>query len=67
VRDIAGNLPVDVVMQFLKLWCAMRALPPRASKDTCIWKWHANGRFSSGSAYRTFFHGRTVLPVAALV
>ncbi|KAM0826096.1 hypothetical protein ACQ4PT_069108 [Festuca glaucescens] len=70
-RDIAGELSVDAVVQYLRLWAAVQDV--RASSgdggghDSFAWKWHEDGRFSSRSAYRVLFHGTVGLPGAPLV
>jgi hypothetical protein len=65
VRDIAGELLLNVVVQFLKLWNAIRSMNLRAEVDTFTWKWTASVGFSSKTAYRAFFFGRTAMPGAA--
>jgi hypothetical protein len=65
VRDIAGELSVNAVVQFFKLWNAIRSTNLRAEADTFTWKWTASGGFSSKTAYRAFFFGRTAMPGAA--
>ncbi|KAM0888503.1 hypothetical protein ACQ4PT_028326 [Festuca glaucescens] len=67
VADIAGELSVDVVVQFFKLWDAVDRVSLSARPDSFRWKWTADGAFSSRSAYRAFFHGTTALPGAAQV
>ncbi|KAM0866672.1 hypothetical protein ACQ4PT_042492 [Festuca glaucescens] len=68
VRDIAGVLTVDAVVQFLKLWGAIRAADihlKAGDSDGFRWKWSADGQFTSRSAYHTFFAGQVALPGAA--
>ncbi|KAM0885331.1 hypothetical protein ACQ4PT_030415 [Festuca glaucescens] len=67
VRDISGTLSVDAVVQFLKLWTAVESVPRGAEPDVLAWKWMADSKSSSKSAYRAFFHGTTALPGATLV
>jgi hypothetical protein len=43
VRDIAGELSVNAVVQFLKLWNAIRSTNLRVEADTFTWKWTASG------------------------
>jgi hypothetical protein len=62
-RDISGELSVDAVVQYLRLWMQVSAtaatqLAPDAD-DSFAWKWNGDGRFSSRSAYRMLFHGST--------
>jgi hypothetical protein len=71
VRDIYGELSVDAVVQYIRLWtqvCAIAntQLLPEAA-DSFVWKWTGDGRFSSRSAYRMLFHGSTGLPGAHLI
>jgi hypothetical protein len=66
VRDVAGELTVDVVVQFLRLWTAVHTVEMRGTgADEFQWKWTASGKFSTRSAYRMFFAGQTALPGAA--
>jgi hypothetical protein len=67
VRDIAGELSVDAVVQFLKLWSAVQGIDVGEGTDRFISKWTADGSFLSRTAYRTFFHDQTSLPGAAQV
>jgi hypothetical protein len=68
VCDISGELSVDAVVQFFKLWEAIVAIPHNAyNDDGFTWKWMADGSFSSKMAYHAFFHGSTVLPGASKV
>ncbi|KAM0923616.1 hypothetical protein ACQ4PT_005410 [Festuca glaucescens] len=67
VNDIAGELSVDTVVQFFKLWDAVSRISLGKSADSFTWKWTADGSFSSRSAYRGFFHGTTALPGSAQV
>ncbi|KAM0911679.1 hypothetical protein ACQ4PT_013296 [Festuca glaucescens] len=67
VRDIAGELSVDVVAQFFRLWDTVRAFSLNEGVDEFRWKWTADGQFSTRTAYRVFFHGSTGLPGAAQV
>jgi hypothetical protein len=67
VRDIAGELSVDAVVQFLRLWRAVAEVL-RIDGDYCLrWKWNEKGVFTSDSAYRASFHGTVPLPGAAQV
>jgi hypothetical protein len=67
VRDIAGELSVNAVVQFLRLWRELQGVQLGAGSDTVSWKWTPNGKFSSRTAYRAFFFGRTALPGATQV
>jgi hypothetical protein len=58
VRDVAGELTVDAVVQFLRLWTAVHTIEVRGTgADKFRWKWTASGKFSTRSAYRMFFAG----------
>jgi hypothetical protein len=67
VRDISGELTVDATVQYLALWSAVQAVQTNGGDDRFVWKWCANGQFSTRTAYRAFFHGRIALPGAAQV
>ncbi|KAM0885371.1 hypothetical protein ACQ4PT_030436 [Festuca glaucescens] len=68
--DIAGELSVDAVVQYLRLWEAVQRVPNLADNvapDSFTWKWTGDGIFSARSAYRMFFQGSTGLPAAHLI
>ncbi|KAM0855446.1 hypothetical protein ACQ4PT_049767 [Festuca glaucescens] len=67
VRDIAGELSVDAVVQYLHLWRVVQGIILSEGEDSFIWKWMADGRFTTRSAYRDFLNGSTVLPGVAQV
>jgi hypothetical protein len=67
VLDIADELSVDAVVQFLRLWTAVAEMPIHGGDDRFHWKWNEKGVYNSGSSYRAFFHGTTSLPGAAQV
>jgi hypothetical protein len=58
---------VDAVVQFFRLWNAVQGIDVGEGQDRFIWKWTADGSFSSRTAYPAFFHSRTSLPGAAQV
>jgi hypothetical protein len=66
-RDISGELTFEALRDYLKLWDAIRRMPALGSieGDEFRWKWTSNGCYTSKSAYRVLFHGRTALPGAA--
>jgi hypothetical protein len=68
-RDIAGELTVDALRDYLKLWSAIQSVPRHDvdGADTFRWKWTTSGRFTSKSAYLMLFHGTTALASAANV
>ncbi|KAM0928574.1 hypothetical protein ACQ4PT_002562 [Festuca glaucescens] len=69
--NIACMLMVDVVMQYLRLWAAVRGMPfgghDAPAADSFRWKWRGDGQFLSHSAYRLLFQGTTGLPGTQLV
>jgi hypothetical protein len=65
--DISGELTVDAIEQYLKLWNAVASVQLGAGDDVFRWKWMANGVFTVRMAYRAFFHGTPALPDAAQV
>ncbi|KAM0913734.1 hypothetical protein ACQ4PT_011963 [Festuca glaucescens] len=67
VCDIAGELSVDAVVQFFRLWDVVGRVSLSAMPDRFHWKWTGDGSFSSRSAYHAFFDGTTALPGAAQV
>jgi hypothetical protein len=44
---IAGELSIDAVVQFMKLWAAVEAVHVGEGADVFRWKWTASGAFSS--------------------
>jgi hypothetical protein len=68
-RDIAGELTVDALRDYLKLWGAIQSVPRHDvdGADTFRWKWTASGGFTSKTVYLTLFHGTTALAGAANV
>ncbi|XP_071681529.1 uncharacterized protein [Lolium perenne] len=62
--EIVGGLSVQVVLQYLRLWQAVAAVPMHGGEDSFRWKWTDDGRFTTRLAYRVFFHGTTTLPGA---
>jgi hypothetical protein len=69
VRDIAGELFVDAVVQYVQLWAQLQGLEldSDSGEDSIAWKWTSDGAFSLRTAYKAFFHGRTALPGAEQV
>jgi hypothetical protein len=57
--DIAGNLSVDAIVDYLRLWSAILAVPraenAQEAPDSFRWKWEASGSFSPRSTYRLMF------------
>ena len=69
--DISGQLSVDAVVQYIRLWEAvseeLRQGHDTSSTDVFRWRWSADGSYSSRGAYRALFHGTEGLPAAPLV
>lgn len=61
-RDIVGALTTRVLCQYLRVRMIIQrtALNPLHA-DRFVWKWTADGKYSTSSAYRAFFHGCTSL------
>jgi hypothetical protein len=64
--DISGQLSVDAVVQYLRLWTGvsheLQQTDDTAVSDVFRWKWTADGSYSSRGAYRALFHGTVGLP-----
>jgi hypothetical protein len=67
VQDIAGELSINAVVQYLRLWHELQDVQLSDGSDSVTWKWTPSGKFSSRTAYRAFFFGRTALPGATQV
>ncbi|KAM0860928.1 hypothetical protein ACQ4PT_046225 [Festuca glaucescens] len=69
--DVAGELTVDAVVQYLHLWAAVDRVPRSGQggvvADSFRWKWRGDGQFSSRTAYRMLWQGTTGLPGVQLV
>jgi hypothetical protein len=61
IRDITFARTVPVVVQYLHLRDYLQNIHLSDEPDRFIWKWSSNGEFSSSSAYRALFFGRTSL------
>jgi hypothetical protein len=64
VQDIVGELSINAVV---RLWRELQGVQLGVGSDTVTWKWTPSGKFSSRTAYRAFFFGRTALPGAMQV
>jgi len=66
-QDITGALTVQVLMDYLFLWDALRQSNftlNTNSPDTFRWRWTADGQFTTASACAAFFVGQHALPSA---
>jgi hypothetical protein len=61
VRGVVFAQPVQVAIQYLRLWDMLRDFHLSDQPNRFIWKWSSSGEFSSSSAYRVMFVGRTHL------
>ncbi|KAM0828404.1 hypothetical protein ACQ4PT_067587 [Festuca glaucescens] len=63
--DVARELTVDAVVQYLHLWAAVDRVPRNGQggveADSFRWKWRGDGQFSSRTAYRMLWQGTTGL------
>ncbi|KAM0919191.1 hypothetical protein ACQ4PT_008386 [Festuca glaucescens] len=64
---IAGELSIDAVVQYLRLWEAVSTCQLQPGSDSFRWKWTSSGSFTARTAYLAFFEGTTALPGAAHV
>jgi hypothetical protein len=57
--DIADDLSVDAIVDYLLLWSAIMAVPraedAQEAPDSFRWKWEESGSFSQRSAYSLMF------------
>ena len=59
-RDASAASTTEFIAQFLTIWHMLSTVHLQPSvQDQLLWKWTANGHYSSASAYRAFFIGRT--------
>jgi hypothetical protein len=65
--DISGELTVDAIMGYLRLWSAIQEVPRLQASEADSFRWKWTGTFSSKTAYRTLFYGTTALPSATNV
>lgn len=58
-RDIAGALPVQVIMDYLYIWSMIREVQLEEGRpDKICWKWTSDKNFSTASAYKALFLGQ---------
>jgi metal-dependent amidase/aminoacylase/carboxypeptidase family protein len=63
--DIAGELLVDAIVQFFRMWDAIAGVHLGGDSDVFKWKWTMDGTFSSKTDYRAPFQGSTAMAGAA--
>jgi hypothetical protein len=60
VMDIRGDLPVEVILDFLCLWDLIYDFQLQPDiEDSHIWRFSSSGQYSAKSAYESFFIGST--------
>ena len=60
VMDIRGDLPVEVILDFLSLWDLIYDFQLQPDiEDSHIWRFSSSGQYSAKSAYEGFFIGST--------
>jgi hypothetical protein len=65
VRHITGAPTVHVLVEYVLLWERLESVALRPDvRDRLVWRWSADGAYSSSSAYKAFFHGLSSLPGA---
>ena len=52
VRQITGGITVPAVVEYLRLWDLLTTITLGTGEDKLIWRWTADGIYSSKSAYR---------------
>jgi hypothetical protein len=64
-RDITGAPTIQVLCQYLRVWRILQdvVLDP-VLQDRFIWRWSADGKYTTSSAYRAFFAGSESMPGA---
>ena len=61
-RDASGASTTEFIAQFLTIWHMISTVHLQPSvQDQLLWRWTANGHYSSALAYRAFFIGRMPL------
>lgn len=57
VRHIAGGITAPAMQEYLDIWDRIRGVELSNAEDTLVWRWTADGKFSSRSAYRALHLG----------
>jgi len=58
IKDISRALTVQVLFEYLQTWDRMQLIHLNANPDRVCWKWTADQRFTTASAYQSFFVGQ---------
>ena len=68
INDISGALMVQVIMDYLLIWNMTRQVQLVSGRaDRLCWKWTADKKFSTSSAYQSFFIGQHPVQGAGLL
>jgi hypothetical protein len=60
--DISDGPTAVVITEYLRLWLKVESIQLQPGvQDRFVWKWSVGGDYSSSSAYRAFFLGRTTM------
>ena len=52
IRQIGGRLTVPAVQEYLNVWDNVRDVQLADHNDRLVWRWTADGTYSSCSAYK---------------
>jgi hypothetical protein len=55
IRQITGGITVPAIMEYLRLWDILTTITLGEGEDKLIWRWTADGTYSSKLAYRALF------------
>lgn len=61
IQDISSALGIQAILEYFKLWDCLRSVQLSEEPDSLSWRWETSGEYSSRSAYRVLFFGRTRL------
>ena len=67
IKDISGALTVQVLIEYLHVWDQMELIHLNRDPDRLCWRWTADRRFTTASAYRSFFTGQHAVKGAKLL
>ena len=68
INDISGALTVQVILDYLLIWNMTRNVQlDTVREDKLCWKWTADKKFSTSSAYKAFFIGQHPVDGARLL
>ncbi|WVZ77498.1 hypothetical protein U9M48_025357 [Paspalum notatum var. saurae] len=68
IRGITGGLTVTIITEYLRLWTLLEEVQLQGdAEDRVIWKWSADGKYSTSSAYKALHLGSVALPGSELI